>query len=302
MRMRMRMGMRTRTRMGRWCGTVGRKAKGLKPVRVISCRNAKPNLCPKKKSLHKKRSVGPRRWPTYRVTLKANAQPPPGHHPLSIALAALSGKDDAPHALGASRHPPNLWFLTGWAELKRIWRRSIVARVLSKHSFLSRRLFHPPPPRLLFFPDGHVNTAGTSCAAKSRITFSRAASEHSAGLAKLPTLKTRLRRSIRLQPTQIFTPDAMPEGGSDCSLGSHSNVLLRSLVNAQMAGTKGTDNGRGIGNGDGAGAGDGDELLSSAWFMTHHSNTFMQMAAILWICSDSLCPSISKSHFCFSRI
>jgi len=48
-----------------------------------------------------------------------------------------------------------------------------------------------------------------------------------------------------------------------------------------MAGTKGTDNGRGIGNGDGAGAGDGDELLSSAWFMTHHWNTFMQMAAIL---------------------
>lgn len=78
------------------------------------------------------------------VTLKETTHPPT--HPLllgSIALAALSGKDDAPHAFrkhlvplqARYPHPALIPDCQRWAILKRIWRRSIVARVLSKHCF-----------------------------------------------------------------------------------------------------------------------------------------------------------------------
>jgi len=69
-----------------------------------------------------------------------------------------------------------------------------------------------------FLPDGHVNTAGTSCAAKSKITFSRAACEHYDGM------KTRLRRSVlEAQSAQIFIPDTM-EGLRLQPLGSPTRM------------------------------------------------------------------------------
>lgn len=200
------------------------------------------------------------------VTLKETTHPPT--HPLllgSIALAALSGKDDAPHAFrkhlvplqARYPHPALIPDCQRWAILKRIWRRSIVARVLSKHCFFPLFLTRFYARRFFvfsltffsiffFFCDGHVNTAGTSCAAKSKITFS---SGHFSREARDsgPNNDSGLnwdqgsdaRFWARLQSVQIFILDTAERLRLQPSAESHSNVLLRCLfIKTQIAVTK----------------------------------------------------------------